>query len=95
MQQNTGLRVINDDRNLIYSVYLNNTVLKGRDSYNEYGLHLDQGWDYVNPDENDVQGWVDAEMFVEDVQYESVIQYFVVESLEEALEEAGFSIYTK
>ena len=55
-------------------------------------LELVAGWDYVNPDENDVQGWVGAENFVEDVQTEVVYQYFLLEGMHEALTENGYTI---
>lgn len=64
--------------------------------YNTEALHiyleLVAGWDYVNPDENDIQGWVGAKNFVEYVQFEIVSQYFLKESMEEALEENGYTI---
>ncbi len=55
-------------------------------------LELVAGWDYVNPDYNDIQGWVSANNFVEDVQFEIVNQYFLVEGMEEALKENGYII---
>ena len=55
-------------------------------------LELVAGWDYVNPDENDVQGWVGAENFVEEVQTEIVQQLFLEEGMKEALTENGYTI---
>lgn len=63
-------------------------------NYKALQIHLElvAGWDYVNPDENDVQGWVSAENFVEDVQDEYINQYFLKEGMHEALEENGYTI---
>lgn len=61
-------------------------------TYLQINLELVAGWDYVNPDNNDVQGWCSADRFVEDVQFEMVSQYFLKEGMEEALQENGYTI---
>ena len=81
--------VINGE-NLVYEV-------NGFEAYSgATALHIDleliAGLDYVNPDESDIQDWVGADNFVEDVQYESVAQYFLKEGMEEALEANGYTI---
>lgn len=63
--------------------------------YIQINLELVAGWDYVNPDENDVQGWCPAENFVEDIQFEYVLQYFFAEGMKEALEEHEYTILEK
>ena len=68
-----------------YEVYYNSSAL-------QIHLELVAGWDYVNPDENDVQGWVSADKFIEEVQDEYINQYFLKEGMEEALEENGYTI---
>ena len=55
-------------------------------------LELVAGWDYVNPDYNNIQGWCPAERFIEDVHLEIIPQYFLKEGTEEALEENGYTI---
>ena len=57
-------------------------------------LHLElvSGWDYVNPDENDMQGWCNADRFIEDIQDEYIYQYFLHESMEQCLVENDYVI---
>lgn len=82
--------VVNDAENLVYMVnqfeaYYNSEAI-------HIHLELVAGWDYVNPDENDVQGWCPADRFVEDVQTEIIAQYFLVEGMKEALTENDYTI---
>ena len=51
-----------------------------------FTLELVCGWDYVNPDENNIQGWVKAENFCNDVQEILMICYIFEESVNECLE---------
>ena len=55
-------------------------------------LELVAGVDYINPDENDIQGYVPADRFIEDVQYEYINQYFLEEGMKEALKENGYTV---
>lgn len=57
-----------------------------------YELELVAGYDYINPDENDIQGFVDAESFTEDVQDEEFTVYPMHESLADRLKEEGFTV---
>lgn len=50
-----------------------------------YEAELVGGWEYINPDENNVQGYVSPNMFIESVQYEQFTHYPLSETLEEAL----------
>lgn len=82
--------VMNPDEKLVYKVnefevYYNSEAI-------HIYLELVAGWDYVNPDENNIQGWVGAENFVEDIQSEIVTQYFLKEGMEEALTENDYTI---
>ena len=82
--------VENEDAKLVYMVkeyetFYGSTAL-------QINLELVAGWDYVNPDYNDVQGWCPADRFVEDVQFEMVNQYFLKEGMEEALEANDYTI---
>lgn len=88
----THIFVINGDNDKIYEMQLSHTQYKGKNSYSVYHLYLVAGVDYVNPDWSDQQGWVNNERFIEDVQLETFVHYFVVESLEDALAEEGYEI---
>lgn len=86
-----------DNYNLIYEVKFNERDMvyktnKPRDSYIILGLELICGYDYVNPDYSNVQGYVSADHFIDDVQYEQVVCYFITESVENALVENGYEI---
>lgn len=87
--ENKKFYVINEE-NLVYKVGEFETY--GNTDYILWELELVAGVDYVNPDENDVQGYVPADRFIEDVQYEYVNQYFLKEGAEEALEANGYTV---
>lgn len=57
-------------------------------------LYLDLvcGYDYVDPDNSDKQGYVDKSKFVEEVQHEIVSCDILAESMVEALKNDGFDI---
>lgn len=59
-----------------------------------YDLVLVGGYDYINPDTSDLQGYVGADRFIDDVQLESVIVY-IDESLKGKLEDEGYWIVKK
>lgn len=87
--ENQKFYVINGE-NLVYEVngfeaYSGSTALY-------IDLELVAGLDYVNPDVSDVQDWVGADNYIEDVQFETVTQYFLKEGMEEALEANGYTI---
>lgn len=88
--ENHKFYVTDETKKLVYKVGEFETY--GNTEYILINLELVAGWDYVNPDENDVQGWVGAENFVEDIQTEDVTQYFIVEGMKEALEANGYTI---
>lgn len=87
--ENHKFYVINDE-NLVYKVGEFETY--GNTDFITFELELVAGLDYVNPDESDIQDWVEADNFVEDVQYDSVNQLFLVEGTKEALEYHGYTI---
>lgn len=82
--------VENKENKLVYQVSEYNTHYDS--SYIAINLELVAGWDYVNPDENDVQGWCPANRFVEDVQLEIIPQYFLEEGMKEALEANDYTV---
>lgn len=91
--ENHKFYVMDEDEKLVYKVGEYETYY----DYDALHIHLElvAGWDYVNPDENDEQGWCPAERFVEDIQHETVAQYFLKEGMEEALEDNGYVIMKK
>lgn len=91
--ENNKFYVMNDDKKLVYKVGTYEAF--SGCTYLQVNLELVAGWDYVNPDYNDIQGWCSADKFVEDVQTEYITQYFLKESMEEALEFNGFHILEK
>lgn len=91
--ENKKFYVVNTDEKLVYKVGEFETY--GNTDYILVELELVAGWDYVNPDENDVQGWVGADRFVEDIQFEYVTQYFLAEGMKEALEANGYTVLEK
>ena len=84
------LYVENSESKLIYMV----NEFETYDDYEAIVIHLElvAGWDYINPDENNVQGWCPSENFVEDVQHEIINQYFLSESMKECLEWNDYTI---
>lgn len=81
--------VKNDDK-LVYKV----ESMEIYDGYNSLRLNLVlvSGWDYVNPDMNDMQGWCPADRFIEDVQDVQEICYIMEESVKECLEANGYEV---
>lgn len=84
--------VVNGE-NLVYKVGEFETY--GNTNYILIELELVAGVDYINPDENDIQGFVPADRFIEDVQFEYVSQYFLEEGTKEALAENGYTVLEK
>lgn len=84
------VKVVTDEKSLKYKVsYFD--VYDNVD-YAIVNLELLAFWDYVNPDENDLQGWVEPTRAVEEVQYDTVVWYFGVESMNAALAHSGFKV---
>ncbi len=86
--------VINDDEDLIYEVRIDKRDIVDygdEKSYMVVKLDLVCGGDWVEVnDYGGTMGWVSAENFVDDVQFEQVVCYFYTESVLSALEENGF-----
>lgn len=87
--ENKKFYVINGE-NLVYKVGEFETY--GNTDYILWELELVAGIDYVDVDYSDIQDWVGADNYVDDVQYEYVTQYFLKEGAEEALEENGYKV---
>ena len=84
---NSEIYVRNEEK-LVYRLYA--TELHETTMY----LHLElvAGWDYINPDLNDVQGWVAADRFTEEVQSEHLVCYILNESIKECLWANDFEV---
>ena len=94
--------VANDDVDLIYEVSIDKKDIvfyddnKAKNSYLIIKLNLVCGKDWVDVnDYGGTQGWIPAEYFIEDVQFEEVVCYFVEKSVEKALKENGYNIIGK
>lgn len=87
--ENHKFYVINEE-NFVYKVAEFETY--GNADFFTFELELVAGLDYVNPDESDIQDWVGAENFADDIQYEYINQLFLVESAKEVLEYHGYTI---
>ena len=91
--ENQKFYVINEEEKLVYKVGEFETY--GNADFITWELELVAGVDYINPDENDIQGFVPADRFVEDIQYEYINQLFLVEGAKEVLEYHGYKILEK
>lgn len=74
--------VINENK-MVYEVQSYQTY--GGGNYATIDLQLVAGWDYIDPDNSNAQGWVNADRFVEEVQDDSVSWHLIHESMIEAL----------
>ncbi len=81
---------VKTESNLIYKT--ESIEMYDCQSYLTVNLVLMAGYDYINSDENDIQGYVSASNFVESVQDETVIQYYMVESMKQCLIDNGYEI---
>jgi len=85
-----ALYAINEEETMIYKLESFNQMGMS----NDFGLSVDMeliaGIEYVNPDYSNAQGWVSKEAFVEHTHDETFTFYPFVETLAEALKEAGF-----
>ena len=91
------MKIYLEEDKQIYAKDCNDLVYRIADGRMEdtcimWNLELYCGWDYINPDENNIQGYVPANRFIEEVQYDTVIQYFFEEGLKECLGENGYII---
>ena len=77
--------------NFIYEVKIN----RMEENYFILGLELVAGWDYVDRDNSDTQGYIKAENFNEDIQCDTIVCYFWEESIKDRLLEDGYTIVEK
>lgn len=75
---------IDENKKMIYKLtevsFTNNGEPTGR-----YALELITGYDYINPDWSNAQGWVSPNNFIDEVQYICGLWYYLEESLNEYL----------
>lgn len=76
------------DSKLIYEVTVGNKY----DDIMELNLTLIGGWDYIDPDFSDTQGYVSSKHFIEDVQHEYCGCSYWNESIKECLKDNGYEI---
>ena len=90
MRTRTKELYVKSEDNLVYKLDEFETVYD-RD-YIILHLYLECGWDYINPDENNIQGYVPRDRFVDAVQLETLVCYIFDESIKECLISNGFEI---
>ncbi|MDX5885024.1 hypothetical protein [Bacillus cereus group sp. BfR-BA-00999] len=86
----TAVHVINEEK-MIYKISRYRELQSSTLGFT-YDLDLVAGYDYINPDENDIQGFVEAKNFTDDVQSDILTVYPLSESLGERLEESGYKV---
>lgn len=84
---------VENENKLIYQVVSIDTFSNTCAMY--LNLELLGGYDYVNPDYTEVQGYVSNENFIEDLQTKTEVMYFMQEGMVECLEENGYKILEK
>lgn len=90
MELRTEVYVINEEK-MIYKISRYRELQSSTLGFT-YDLDLVAGYDYINPDENDIQGFVEAKNFTDDVQSDILTVYPLSESLGERLEESGYKV---
>ncbi|AMW62741.1 hypothetical protein DIGNKC_272 [Bacillus phage DIGNKC] len=84
------LYAINEEETMIYKLESFNQMSMNKDFGLSVDMELIAGYDYVEMDYSNKQGWVSKEGFVETTHNETFTFYPFVETLAEALKEAGF-----
>lgn len=90
MELRTEVYVINEEK-MIYKISRYRELQSSTLGFT-YDLDLVAGYDYINSDENDIQGFVEAKNFTDDVQSDILTVYPLSESLGERLEESGYTV---
>lgn len=88
MKIRNDIYLTNEDR-LIYKL-VEIEELDSNDLCMVVNLELIAGWDYINPDESNAQGYVSAENFVDDVQLEQFTFLPESETLKDCYHENNF-----
>ncbi|AEW47314.1 hypothetical protein BCB4_0081 [Bacillus phage B4] len=83
------LHVISEDK-LIYKVESYRQLDSSAIGF-VFDLELVAGYDYIDIDYSDMQGYVSKENFVEDIHLEQITFYPLTETLTEALADGGYT----
>lgn len=92
MQPRSTKLIVDENNSIIYTFRGTPRFQeKGKDSYLVWNLLPIAIYDYVDPDYSDVQGWLQDTTGMRDIESESIVQYVISESFEDALAEFGYS----
>ena len=89
---------VKNENKMIYKATIGEDYYTRRNSnvnsntYFTVDLELVAGVDYINPDTNDIQGYVKPNRFIEEVQYENFTVYLLDETIKQRLEDEGYTI---
>ena len=92
---------VKNESKMIYKVTIGEDYYTRRNSninsntYFTVDLELVAGIDYINPDTSDQQGYVKANKFTDEVQYESFTVYPLDETIKQRLEDEGYTIISE
>ena len=91
--QPRSTKLIVDDNNSILYIYRDTPRFQenGKDSYLVWTLIPIAVYDYIDPDNSDIQGWLQEIPGTGNIDEESIVQYVISESFENALSEFGYS----
>lgn len=89
------MKLVVSDNNILYAAKFSRFEEKFgddcMDSYIIWSLTPVAIYDYINPDYNDQQGWLQEIPHTGQVDSEEILQYPYIESFSDALKEFGFS----
>lgn len=89
MELRGELHVINGD-NLIYKLTGFNQIDSTAIGFS-YNLELVAGYEYIDADNSNVQGYVSKEAFTDEVQWDMITFYPLIETLAEALADSDYT----
>lgn len=90
MELITKVHVIKE--NMIYAITRVRQIADSTGLGFTYDLDLVAGYDYINTDESNAQGFIPANNFIDEVQWDIINVYPIQESLGERLEEEGYKV---
>ncbi|PEA25905.1 hypothetical protein CN984_12575 [Bacillus cereus] len=86
----TVVHVINEEK-MIYKISRYRELQSSELGFT-YDLDLVAGYDYIDTDNSNVQGFVEAKNFIDEVQWDTLTVYPLSESLGERLKEQGYTV---
>ncbi|QDH50259.1 hypothetical protein ALPS_273 [Bacillus phage ALPS] len=84
--------VINEDETMVYVLESYSQLDMSQGFGLNVSMELIAGWEYIDIDYSDRQGWASKDSFVSETHNEYFTFYPMVETLKEAIEEAGFKL---